>query len=128
MPCPASSRCGTVHPLLASLASCCPHDEASGSAGQGAQGSSGCATASGQAGWRYPVRVGAGAGISPGIIENVVEQIDTIVRPVRRSGWQTSQPGDPEVRVQLRLVLKINGLPPQGTLFDRAYAYVKEHY
>jgi type I restriction enzyme R subunit len=65
---------------------------------------------------------------TPVIIENVVEQVDAIVRPVRHSGWQTSQPGDREVRRQLRLVLKNNGLPPQGALFDRAYAYVREHY
>jgi len=65
---------------------------------------------------------------TPVIIENVVEQVDAIVRPVRHSGWQTSQPGDREVRRQLRVVLKNNGLPPQGALFDRAYAYVREHY
>jgi type I restriction enzyme R subunit len=65
---------------------------------------------------------------TPAIIENVVEQIDAIVRPVRGTGWQTSQPGDREVRRQLRLALKNNGLPPQGDLFDRAYAYVAEHY
>ena len=44
------------------------------------------------------------------------------------SGWQASQPGDREVRRQLRLVLNRNGLPPQGDLFDRAYAYIREHY
>ncbi|MGI8751819.1 MAG: type I restriction endonuclease subunit R [Acidimicrobiales bacterium] len=65
---------------------------------------------------------------TPVIIENVVEQIDGIVRPVRGTGWQTSQPGDREVRRQLRLVLKNNALPPQGIIFDRAYAYIAEHY
>lgn len=28
---------------------------------------------------------------------------------------------------QLRLALKNNGLPPQGDIFDRAYAYIAEH-
>lgn len=65
---------------------------------------------------------------TPVVVENVVEQIDAIVRPVRGTNWQTSQPGDREVRRQLRLVLKNNGLPPQGDLFDRAYAYIAEHY
>ncbi|MCU1494274.1 MAG: type site-specific deoxyribonuclease, HsdR family [Acidimicrobiaceae bacterium] len=65
---------------------------------------------------------------TPVVVENVVEQIDKIVRPVKGTGWQTSQPGDREVRVQLRLVLKNNGLLPQGDLFDRAYAYIAEHY
>jgi type I restriction enzyme R subunit len=64
----------------------------------------------------------------PMIIETVAEQIDAIVRPVRGTGWQTSHPGDREVRLQLRLVLKNNGLPPQGEVFDRAYAYIREHY
>jgi type I restriction enzyme R subunit len=64
----------------------------------------------------------------PVVIENVVEQIDALVRPIRGSGWQSSQPGDREVRRQLRLVLKNNGLPPQGPVFDRAYAYIAEHY
>jgi len=65
---------------------------------------------------------------TPVIVENVVEQIDAIVKPVRGTGWQTSHPGDREVRRQLRLVLKNNGLPPDGELFDRAYAYIKENY
>lgn len=64
----------------------------------------------------------------PVIIETVVEKIDAIVRPVRGTGWQESQPGDREVRQQLRLVLKDSGLPPQGEIFDRAYAYIREHY
>ena len=65
---------------------------------------------------------------TPAIIENVVEQIDEIVRPVRGTGWQTSQPGDREVRRQLRLVLANNELPAVGELYDRAYAYIREHY
>jgi len=27
-----------------------------------------------------------------------------------------------------RLVLKDGGLPPSGEVYDRAYAYVREHY
>ena len=65
---------------------------------------------------------------TPVIVENVVEQVDAIVRPIRGTSWQTSQPGDREVRRQLRLVLRNSGLPPQGELFDRAYAYIAEHY
>ena len=63
----------------------------------------------------------------PVIVEHVVDEIDAIVKPVRGSRWQESQPGDREVRKQLRLVLKNNGLPPTGELFDRAYAYIREH-
>ena len=65
---------------------------------------------------------------TPYMIERVVEEIDDIVRPVRGTGWQQSHPGDREVRREIRLVLKSQGLPTSGDLFDRAYAYVREHY
>ena len=65
---------------------------------------------------------------TPALIENVVEKVDTIVWPVRGTGWKTSQPCDREVRRQLRLVLSRNGLPAVGELYDRAYAYIREHY
>jgi type I restriction enzyme R subunit len=64
----------------------------------------------------------------PVIIENVVEQVDSLVNPVKGTKWQTSHPGDREVRLQLRLILHNNGLQPDGELFDRAYAYIKENY
>jgi type I restriction enzyme R subunit len=64
----------------------------------------------------------------PVIIEHVVEEIDTLVRPIRGSRWQESQPGDRDVRRQLRLILKNASLPPTGELYDRAYAYIREHY
>jgi type I restriction enzyme R subunit len=64
----------------------------------------------------------------PLIVGKVVEEIDAIVRPVRGTRWQESQPGDREVRRQLRLVLRNSGLPPSGELYDRAYAYIREHY
>jgi type I restriction enzyme R subunit len=64
----------------------------------------------------------------PLIVSKVVEDIDTLVRPIRGTHWQESQPGDREVRRQLRLVLKTSGLPPSGDLYDRAYAYIREHY
>ncbi len=65
---------------------------------------------------------------TPVIIEAVVADIDAIVRQVASSGWQTSQPGDREVRVQIRLVLRKYGLPPSGELFNRAHAYIRENY
>jgi type I restriction enzyme R subunit len=65
---------------------------------------------------------------TPVIIETVVERIDEIVRPVRGTGWQESQPGDRTVRQELRKVLRANGLPPQGEVFDRAYEYIRNNY
>ncbi|MBB1042719.1 hypothetical protein G6022_15595 [Dietzia sp. Cai40] len=62
------------------------------------------------------------------MIEDVVTEIDRIVRDSAYSGWATDQAGDREVRKQLRLALKKFGLPPSGELFDRAYAYVRENY
>jgi len=64
----------------------------------------------------------------PAIVEQVVEEVDELVAPVRGSGWQTSVPQDQEVRKQLRLILRKHSLPPTGDLFDRAYAYIREHY
>lgn len=64
----------------------------------------------------------------PVVIETVVGQVDSLVQPVRGTGWQTSHPGDRTVRRELRLILKNNGLPPSGELFDHAYAYVRENY
>ena len=64
----------------------------------------------------------------PIVIETVVEQVDSLVQPVRGTGWQTSHPGDRTVRQELRLILKNSGLPPAGELFDRAYAYISENY
>ena len=65
---------------------------------------------------------------TPVIVENVVKEVDEIVRQVRFTGWQTSQPGDREVRHQLRLILNRHSLPATGELFDRAYAYISENY
>jgi type I restriction enzyme R subunit len=64
----------------------------------------------------------------PIVIESVVEKVDSLVQPVRGTGWQTSHPGDRMVRQELRLILKNSGLPPAGDLFDRAYAYIRENY
>jgi len=64
----------------------------------------------------------------PVVIESVVEQVDSLVAPVRGTGWQSSNPGDRQVRQELRLILHRNGLPPDGVLFDRAYAYIAENY
>jgi type I restriction enzyme R subunit len=64
----------------------------------------------------------------PVVIGNVVSQVDSLVQPVRGTGWQTSHPGDRTVRQELRMILKNNGLPPSGELFDRAYDYIRENY
>ena len=64
----------------------------------------------------------------PVIIENLVWDIDTIVRQVRFAGWSQTQNGDRTVRREVRLTLKKYALPTTGELFDRAYAYIRENY
>ena len=53
---------------------------------------------------------------------------DAVVLGVRFSGWQTSREGDRTVKFEIRKAFKKYGLEPTGELFDRAYAYVAEHY
>ena len=65
---------------------------------------------------------------TPVIIENVVNDIDTIVRQVSFDGWETTQTGDRLVRREVRNVLHKYGLPTTGELFDKAYAYIHENY
>jgi len=65
---------------------------------------------------------------SPEIIERVVNEIDAVVMSIRFHGWQTSREGDRAVKFELRKALKKFGIEPTGDLFDRAYAYVAEHY
>ena len=65
---------------------------------------------------------------SPEVVEQVVDDVDELVAPVRGTAWQTSHPGDRRVRVELRKILDDHGLPPVGELFDRAYGYVKANY
>ncbi len=66
--------------------------------------------------------------LTPEIVERVVDEVDTVVRQASFTGWQSSTPGDREVRRQLRVILKSQGLPVTGPLFDRAYAYVAQNY
>jgi len=64
----------------------------------------------------------------PVIVENVVADIDTIVKQVRFTGWTATQSGDRTVRREVRLILHKYGLPTTGDLFDQAYAYIRENY
>ncbi|HEX5559467.1 MAG TPA: HsdR family type I site-specific deoxyribonuclease [Gaiellales bacterium] len=66
--------------------------------------------------------------VTPDIVERVVKEIDAVVMAARFSGWQTSREGDRTVKFEIRRAFKKYGLEPTGELFDRAYAYVAEHY
>lgn len=65
---------------------------------------------------------------TPVIVEEVVSDIDAIVRQVRFAGWADTQNGDRTVRREIRLVLKRYSLPTTGELFDRTYGYIRENY
>lgn len=65
---------------------------------------------------------------TPVIVDDVVRDVDTIVKQVRYTGWNETQEGDRTVRMELRKVLKKYGLPLTGALFDNAYAYIRENY
>jgi type I restriction enzyme R subunit len=71
---------------------------------------------------------------TPEIVERVVLEIDSVLmsatggRRVAFRGWQQSTAGDKAVKVEIRAALKKFGLPATGELFDRAYAYIAEHY
>ena len=62
------------------------------------------------------------------IVQDLVTEIDSIVKQVAFVGWKTSEPGDRAVRKELRSTLNTFGLPPTGAVFDRAYEYVQENY
>jgi type I restriction enzyme R subunit len=65
---------------------------------------------------------------TPVIVDDVVRDIDAIVKQVRFTGWNETQEGDRTVRKEIRVVLKRYALPLTGPLFDNAYAYIRENY
>lgn len=65
---------------------------------------------------------------TPVIVDDVVRDIDAIVKQVSFTGWNETQEGDRTVRKELRSVLKKYALPLTGNLFDNAYAYIRENY
>jgi type I restriction enzyme R subunit len=66
--------------------------------------------------------------VAPEIVERVVHEIDAVVMGVRFAGWQASREGDRTVKFEIGRALEKYGLEPIGEIFDRAYAYVAEHY
>lgn len=65
---------------------------------------------------------------TPVVVERIVTDIDAIVRVVRFPGWQQSNQGERQVQQSLRKSLLKYQLHKEQTLFERAYAYIKEYY
>ena len=60
--------------------------------------------------------------------DDVVEQIDKIVKATRFEGWQNSNSGPREIQKALMLTLAQFGLSKDKSLFEKAYAYIEGHY
>lgn len=65
---------------------------------------------------------------TPKIVEQVVQDIDSIVRIVRFPGWQQTHAGEREVKKALRKTLLKYQLHRDQELFDKAYGYIREYY
>ncbi len=65
---------------------------------------------------------------TPAIVEQIVSEIDGIVRIVRFDGWQQTVAGEREVQKALRKTLLKYQLHRDQELFDKAYGYIKQYY
>ncbi|WP_415878546.1 type I restriction endonuclease subunit R [Methylomonas sp. TEB] len=65
---------------------------------------------------------------TPKVIQDIVEQIDKIVKATRFDGWQKSNSGPREIQKALLLTLAQFGLGKDKELFIKAYGYIEEHY
>jgi type I restriction enzyme, R subunit len=65
---------------------------------------------------------------TPIIVQQVVEDIDNVVRVTRFDGWQWTISGEQEIRRAIRKTLLKFQLHKEHELFDKAYAYIREHY
>lgn len=65
---------------------------------------------------------------TPVIVENIVNDIDNIVRTVRFDGWQNTTAGAKEVKKELRKILWMRYKLKDQELFDKAYGYIEMYY
>lgn len=67
-------------------------------------------------------------GDTPIIVENIVNDIDEIVKITRFDGWQATTAGVKEVKKQLRAILWMRYKLKDQALFDKAYSYIELYY
>jgi type I restriction enzyme R subunit len=65
---------------------------------------------------------------TPIIVENVVNEVDEVVRAVRFTGWQNTRDGDRLVQRALRKTLYIKFKIRDNDVFERALGYIREYY
>ena len=65
---------------------------------------------------------------TPKIVEQIVSDIDNVVKVTRFDGWQWTNSGEREIKQALRKVLLKFKLHKEEDLFDKSYQYIREHY
>ena len=65
---------------------------------------------------------------TPVIVEQIVNDVDKVVKVTRFDGWQWTHGGEREIQKALRGVLLKVKLHREQDLFDKAYNYIREHY
>lgn len=65
---------------------------------------------------------------TPVIVEQIVKDIDHVVKVTRFDGWQWTKTGEREIQQELRRTLLKYKLHKEQDLFDKAYEYIREHY
>ena len=65
---------------------------------------------------------------TPVIVEQIVQDIDDVVKVTRFDGWQWTKTGEREIKKALRKTLLKYKLHKEQDLFDKAYEYIREHY
>jgi len=65
---------------------------------------------------------------TPVIVEQIVKDIDQVVKVTRFDGWQWTKTGERQIQQVLRKTLLKYKLHKEQDLFDKAYGYIREHY
>ncbi len=65
---------------------------------------------------------------TPEIISRIVDDIDKIVKETRFHGWQDTTVGERQIKQVLRKTLHKYQLHKDNELFEKACAYISEHY
>lgn len=65
---------------------------------------------------------------TPVIVEQIVKDIDQVVKVTRFDGWQWTKTGERQIQQVLRKALLKYKLHKEQDLFDKAYEYIREHY
>jgi type I restriction enzyme, R subunit len=65
---------------------------------------------------------------TPIIVEQIVQDIDRVVKVTRFDGWQWTKTGERDIQQALRRTLLKYKLHKEQDLFDKAFEYIREHY